>query len=212
MISKMLIIVSVALILLGLVGIGTKSIKKKLLFLAVTTVGMLLLPFSHGRTLFGILGGVWQTVFQVPVLLCFILLVQTICKRNAIQSVEGFVGVRQSMPYLFASGVIFAVVLIGLPGTGTFIGYLYSALGMMTGDYGIYGYIGLSGILLGIVISAAITFSILRPAYLPGKKIQKLSSKAGIIFVFLAFLFVLCCIFQNQIVEVVSTLIEKIIS
>ena len=212
MISKMLIIVSVALILLGLVGIRTKSIKKKLLFLVVTTVGMLMLPFSQGGTMFGILGGVWQVVFKVPAMVCFILLVQNICRCNAIQSVEGFVGVRQGAPYLFAASVIFSIVLMGMPGTGTFIGYLYSALGLMTGGYGIYAYIGLSGILLGFVISAAITFSILKPAYLPEEKIQKLSSKADSIFVFLAFLFILCCIFQNQIVGVVSALIEKIFS
>lgn len=212
MISKVLIVVAVILILPGLIGIRTRSIGHKLVFLITTSIGVLLLPFSQGKTQFGILGGIWQVLFQGPALLCFVLLIKSICKRNGIWNVEELTGVRESMPYLFAAGVVFAIVLIGLPGTGTFIGYLYSAFGLMTGEFGVYSYIGLAGILLGIVIYAAITFSILKSAYLPGDKMQRISSKADGVFVALAFLFILYCIFQNQIVAVVSTLVGKIFS
>ena len=212
MISKVLIIVAVVLILPGLIGIRTKNIESKLVFLITTSIGVLLLPFSQGKARFGILGGIWQVLFQGPALLCFVLLIKSICKRNGIRNAEEFAGVREHMPYLFAAGVVFAIVLMGLPGTGTFVGYLYSAFGLMTGDFGVYSYIGLAGILLGIAIYAAITFSILKTAYLPGRKVQKISSKADGVFVVLAFLFILYCIFQNQIVEVVSTLIGKIFS
>ena len=212
MINKVLIIVAVILILPGLIGIRTKSIEHKLVFLITTSVGVLLLPFSQGKTQFGILGGIWQVLFQVPALLCFALLIKSICKRNGIRNAEELAGVRECMPYLFAAGVVFAIVLMGLPGTGTFVGYLYSAFGLMTGEFGVYSYIGLTGVLLGIVIYAAITFSILKPAYLPGGKIQKISSKADGVFVVLAFLFILYCVFQNQIVEVFGTLIGKILS
>lgn len=212
MISKVLIVVAVILILPGLIGIRTKSIGHKLVFLITTSIGVLLLPFSQGKTQFGILGGIWQVLFQGPALLCFVLLIKSICKRNGIRNVGELAGVRECMPYLFAAGVVFAIVLMGLPGTGTFIGYLYSAFGLMTGEFGVYSYIGLAGILLGIVIYAAITFSILKPAYLSGGKIQRIFSKADGVFIVLAFLYILYCIFQNQIVSAVSTLVGKIFS
>lgn len=203
MISKILIIGSFVLILLGLIGVRTNSVKRKLLFLLVSIIGMLWLPFAQGNQ-YGMIGGLWQAVFQIPGGLCFILLIQSICRQNNIQKVEELAGVRQGMPYLFAAGVIFAVVLMGLPGTGAFTGYLYSSIGLMFGEVNVFDYIGLSGIFLGVVVSAAITFSILKAAYLSGPKKQKLSSKAGFVFVFLALLFILCCVFQNQVIAVVG--------
>lgn len=211
MISEILIIVSFVLILLGLIGVRTRNVKRKLLFLFVTTLGMLLLPFSQRNPL-GILGGVWQTVFQIPELFCFILLILSLCRQNGIQRIEELAGVRQRAPYVYASGVVFAIAALGVPGTGTFIGYLYSALGLMTGGFNIFGYVGLAGIVLGTAVSAAIIFSILKSAYLPGGQKQKLSTKAGMIFVFLAFLVILCCVFQNQVVAWIVTPLGKIFS
>lgn len=213
MISKLLIVVSVILILLGLAGIVTKNIKRKLIFLTVNTIGMLVLAFSQGKVRLASepVAGLWQIAYQLPALLCFVLLIRNICKRNDIHMSEDLVGVRQGMPYLFAAGAVFAIVLIGLPGTGTWVGYFLVAFGLMLDQAGIFRYIGLCGILAGIAMNAAITFSILKPAYLPTDNKPKLSLKAGGIYVVFALLLILASVFYDYAAIMISG-IESIFS
>lgn len=212
MINKILIVVSVILIFLGLRGVKTKIVKKKLLFLCISTAGMLMLPISQWNQ-FGVKGGLRQAVFQIPALLCFILLLWNICKKNELTSVEELAGIRQRMPFLYTSAVVFAIILIGFPATGTFYGIMYSVLGLLGGDFGICTYVGLAGIVAGIAISAMLTFSILKQAYLSGSvRFQSPSKCVAVVFVIIALLLVILCIFQNQVISVIDKPIEKIFS
>lgn len=212
MINKILIIVSVILILLGLGGAKTKIMKKKLLFLCISTIGMVMLPVSLWN-LFGVKGGLRQAVFQLPALLCFVLLFYNICKKNELTSVEELAGMRQRMPFLYTAAVIFAVVLAGFPTTGSFYGIMYSLLGLLGGDFGICTYLGMLGVIAGIAISVMLTFSILKHAYLSGDAELKSPSKGfAAVMVVMALLFVILCIFQNQAMSVIDNPIEKIFS
>lgn len=213
MISKLLIVVSVVLILLGLAGVVTKSIKRKLIFVVVNTIGMWVLAFSQGKVRLASesLAGLWQIVYQLPALLGFVFLIRNICKRNDIHMSEELAGVRQGMPYLFAAGAVFAIVLIGLPGTGTWGGYFLAAFGLMLDQAGIFRYVGLCGILAGIAMNAAITFSILKPAYLPADHKPKSPPKAGGVYVVLALLLILASVFYDYAAIMISG-IESIFS
>lgn len=212
MINKILIIVSVILIILGLGGAKTKIMKKKLLFLCISTIGMVALPVSLWN-LFGVKGGLRQAVFQLTALICFVLLFYNICKNNELTSVEELAGMRQRMPFLYTAAVIFAVALAGFPATGTFYGIMYSLLGLLGGDFGICTYLGMLGAIAGIAISAMLTFSILKQAYLSGDVKLKTPSKGlTAVVVVMALLLMFLCIFQNQAMSVIDNPIEKIFS
>ncbi len=212
MINKILIIVSVILIILGLGGAKTKIMKKKLLFLCISTIGMVALPVSLWN-LFGVKGGLRQAVFQLTALICFVLLFYNICKNNELTSVEELAGMRQRMPFLYTAAVIFAVALAGFPATGTFYGIMYSLLGLLGGDFGICTYLGMLGAIAGIAISAMLTFSILKQAYLSGDvKLKPPSKGLAAVVVVMALLLVFLCIFQNQAMSVIDNPIEKIFS
>lgn len=212
MINKILMILSVILILLGLGGAKTKNMKKKLLFLCISTAGMVALPISLWN-LFGVKGGLRQAVFQLPALLCFVILFYNIGKKNELTSVEELAGTRQGMPFLYTAAVIFAVILVGFPATGTFYGIIHSILGIVGSKFGICVYLGLAGIIAGIAILAMLTFSILKQAYLSGNvKLKSPSKGLVVVLVVLALVLVLLCIFQNQVMSVLDKPIENIFS
>lgn len=158
------IVISTVIILLGFIGIRMKTIWKRLAFLALTSVGMLVMSFVEGNA-YGVLGGVYQVIFRLIGLIFVSLLILSVTKKNAAGSIEELSGLGKKMPYIFAMIVVFAVMVIGIPGTGTFIGMFYSEIGVILGGFGYVSYLGLLANVLGMAVSASLLFPILRQMY-----------------------------------------------
>lgn len=172
MITNALTLVSLLLILSGIIGIKEHSIKKRLLLLALVTIGGLGISFSQTE-LYGLLSGLQQLPFKVLGFLFMWLLLSSLCKKNEIIVLEDLNGVRRFAPYTYALIAFMAVMLIGVPGTGTFTGIIYAQMGYMYGYSGVFAYVGMLGNVLAMIISALLIFPILREAFLFEKKVEK---------------------------------------
>lgn len=215
MINKILITISVVLVFMGLLGIKTKTIGKKLLFLSISSVGMAALSLAELNA-YGLIGGAFQIVFRFLSLLFLILLFRNVCKKNQIVNVEEVSGIGRQLPYLFMAAVIYSVIIIGIPATGTFTGILYSEIGLLAGGYGIFTYVGLLGNIIGIVVPAVLLFPILKKAYFPGTEAEKRDEivkpkkEMMICNLIIAFLLTALCIYQKPVMMLAGTLMEEI--
>lgn len=144
-------------------------IKKRMIYLALVTMGMLGIAFAQ-KEAYAILAGVQQLLFRVPALLCFMWLLHAICKGNDIKKPEELHGVRNSMPYIYAIMVMLALFIIGVPGTGSFTGILYAQMGSMYAQTGVISYVGLLGNMAGMLATAILIFPILKEAFMEEKK------------------------------------------
>lgn len=220
MISKVLIVVSAVLILAGFIGVKMKAIRKKLLFAWISSIGMMILSFAQMNA-FGVLGSSYQVLFRLVSLILLTVLLLAIIKKNAIDKVEGLSGIGKNMPYIYAMTVIFSMMVIGIPGTGTFLGLYYSELGliaMIVQDFGIFAYIGALVNVIGIGVLAALLFPMLRQAYFPGAEMERVKNtvKPGkgllIISVIVLILLVAASVYPNPIMMLITNLFAKIYS
>lgn len=169
MLSKILITVAALLILAGLIGLKMKMVGKRLLFVCIAAVGMVMLSVAEMNT-YGLVGGCFQAIYRILAIIPGILLFHSICKKNGITDIEGLNGVGRKMPYTYALLVFLCMVTIGIPITGTFTGIIYSEIGLLAGGYGVFTYVGLVGNILGIVVPVMLLFPMLRRMYFPEKE------------------------------------------
>ena len=169
MLSKILITVAALLILAGLIGLKMKMVGKRLLFVCIAAVGMVILSVAEMNT-YGLVGGCFQAIYRILAIILGILLFHSICKRNGITDIEGLNGVGRKMPYTYVLLVFLCMVTIGIPITGTFTGIIYSEIGLLAGGYGVFTYVGLIGNILGIVVPVMLLFPMLRRMYFPEKE------------------------------------------
>lgn len=169
MLSKILISVAALLILAGLLGLKMKTVGKRLLFVCIAAVGMILLSVAEMNT-YGLVGGCFQGIYRILAIVPGILLFHSICKRNQITELDGLNGIGRRMPYTYTLLVFLCMVMIGIPITGTFTGIIYSEIGLLAGGYGIFTYVGLVGNVLGIVVPVMLMFPMLRRMYFPEKE------------------------------------------
>lgn len=169
MLSKILITVAALLILAGLIGLKMKMVGKRLLFVCIAVVGMVMLSVAEMNT-YGLVGGCFQAIYRILAIIPGILLFHSICKKNGITDIEGLNGVGRKMPYTYVLLVFLCMVTIGIPITGTFTGIIYSEIGLLAGGYGMFTYVGLIGNILGIVVPVMLLFPMLRRMYFPEKE------------------------------------------
>ncbi len=162
--------------MLGILGVKECTIKKRMVALALVTIGGLGIAFSQTE-LYGLLSGLQQLPFKVLGLLFLWLLMNSLCKKNQIVMLEDLNGVRRFAPYTYTLMAFMAVMLIGVPGTGTFTGIVYAQLGYMYGSSGVFAYLGMLGNTLAMIISALLVFPILREAFLFEKKDKQAQEK-----------------------------------
>lgn len=215
MISKILITIAVVLVLAGLLGIRTKTIGKKMLFVSISCVGMTVMSFAELNA-YGLIGGAFQILFRFLSLLFLIVLFRNVCKRNQIVNVEDINGIGREMPYIFMAAVIYSMIIIGIPATGTFTGVLYSEIGLFAGGFGVFTYVGLIGNIVGIVVPAVLLLPILKRAYFPGTEAEKretiVKPEKGMVIcnLIMAFLLTVLCIYQKPVMTLAGALMEKI--
>ena len=150
---KLLSVLAVLIILAGMIGAVTKDVKRRMLGVSLTVVGMLLLANVQGGV-YGIFAGVELLLFQLPTLILFLIAFGSLCKKNKISQVDGFVGFRRSHPWVLLLFLIMGVILIGIPGTGTFGAYMIEINAILEGaasGVGIFQLISLLGMIVGII-------------------------------------------------------------
>ena len=150
---KLLSVLAVLIILAGMIGAVTKDVKRRMLGVSLTVVGMLLLANVQGGV-YGIFAGVELLLFQLPTLILFLIAFGSLCKKNKISQVDGFVGFRRSHPWVLLLFLIMGVILIGIPGTGTFGAYMIEINAILEGaasGVGVFQLISLLGMIVGII-------------------------------------------------------------
>ncbi len=233
MLSEILIAVGAVLIVAGFLGLKMKTVGKRLIFLCIAGVGMILLSVAEMNT-YGLVGGSFQAVYRIIALIPCLMLFHSICKKNEIKDLNGLDGIGTHMPYTYAILVLLAVMWIGVPVTGTFTGIIYSEIGLLAGSFGIFTYVGLIGNVLGVVVPVMLLFPLLRRMYFPCKEkeaednTEEVSEEdvtedavidiqcpgKGVIVVsgILAVLLVVCSLWQQPILQAVSTVMQKLFS
>lgn len=150
---KVLNVIAVILIFAGIIGVVTKDVKKRMLGVSLTVIGMLLL-FHVQNNAYGFYGGIEAVIFQLPVLILFLVTYGRLCKNNAITKVNELKGFRKNHPWELLLFIIMGAILIGIPGTGTFGAYMIAVKAMLTNEAGFFTYISLLGMTMGIIILA----------------------------------------------------------
>ena len=238
MLSEILIAVGAVLIVAGFLGLKMKTVGKRLIFLCIAGAGMILLSVAEMNT-YGLVGGSFQAVYRIIALIPCLMLFHSICKKNEIKDLNGLDGIGTHMPYTYAILVLLAVMCIGVPVTGTFTGIIYSEIGLLAGGFGVFTYIGLIGNVVGVVVPVMLLFPLLRRMYFPCKEqeaedntveimeedvpeedvtedavIDIQSPGKGMIAVsgILAVLLVVGSLWQQPILQAVSTVMQKLFS
>lgn len=233
MLSEILIAVGAVLIVAGFLGLKMKTVGKRLIFLCIAGAGMILLSVAEMNT-YGLVGGSFQAVYRIIALIPCLMLFHSICKKNEIKDLNGLDGIGTHMPYTYAILVLLAVMCIGVPVTGTFTGIIYSEIGLLAGGFGVFTYIGLIGNVVGVVVPVMLLFPLLRRVYFPCKEqeaedntvevpeedvtedavIDIQSPGKGMIAVsgILAVLLVVGSLWQQPILQAVSTVMQKLFS
>ncbi len=233
MLSEILIAVGAVLIVSGFLGLKMKTVGKRLIFLCIAGVGMILLSVAELNT-YGLVGGCFQAVYRIIALIPCVLLFHSICKKNEIKDLNGLDGVGTHMPYVYAILVFLSVMWIGIPVTGTFTGIIYSEIGLLAGSFGVFTYVGLIGNVLGVVVPVMLLFPVLRRMYFPCKDAEAQDSAEevseeetavatvsdiqspgkGVVVVscVLAVLLLVCSLYQQPILQITSTVMQKLFS
>ena len=233
MLSEILIAVGAVLIVAGFLGLKMKTVGKRLIFLCIAGAGMILLSVAEMNT-YGLVGGSFQAVYRIVAMIPCLMLFHSICKKNEIKDLNGLDGIGTHMPYTYAILVLLAVMCIGVPVTGTFTGIIYSEIGLLAGGFGVFTYIGLIGNVVGVVVPVMLLFPLLRRMYFPCKEQETedntgevleedvtedgvtdiQSPGKGVIAVsgIVAVLLVVCSLWQQPILQAVSTVMQKLFS
>lgn len=149
-----------------------------MLALSLAVIGSLGIAFAQMGQ-YGLLSGLQQLPFRGLGLLFLWFVVNSICKKNEITTIEELNGIRHFVPYTYGLMVLLAVFLIGVPGTGTFTGVMYTQMGYMYSYSGVFSYVGMLGNVVGMIIIAMIVFPMLREAFLFEKKENDSEKKAS---------------------------------
>lgn len=233
MLSEILIAVGAVLIVSGFLGLKMKTVGKRLIFLCIAGVGMILLSVAELNT-YGLVGGCFQAVYRIIALIPGVLLFHNICKKNEIKDLNGLDGIGNHMPYVYAILVFLSVMWIGIPVTGTFTGIIYSEIGLLAGSFGVFTYVGLIGNVLGVVVPVMLLFPVLRRMYFPCKDdeaqdsaeevseeetaaatvsdIQSPGKGVVVVSCVLAVLLLVCSLYQQPILQITSTVMQKLFS
>lgn len=237
MLSEILIAVGAVLIVAGFLGLKMKTVGKRLIFLCIAGAGMILLSVAEMNT-YGLVGGSFQAVYRIVAVIPCLMLFHSICKKNEIKDLNGLDGIGTHMPYTYAILVLLAVMCIGVPVTGTFTGIIYSEIGLLAGGFGVFTYIGLIGNVVGVVVPVMLLFPLLRRMYFPCKEqetednigevpeevseedvteddvtdIQSLGKGVIAVSGILAVMLVVCSLWQQPILQAVSTVMQKLFS
>lgn len=166
---KILLFVSLLFILLGVPGIRECNMKKRMMALVFSIIGSVGIAFAQTGQ-YALIGGLQQLLFRGLGIILFCCILSRVCKKNDIQNLDALNGLGRFAPYTYMWLVLLAVFLIGVPGTGTFTGILYTQMGYMYGYVGIIGIVGQIANVVGMIVVCLVVLPILKEGFLSGEK------------------------------------------
>ncbi len=162
-------IVSLLFILFGIPGVRERNLRKRMMTLVLCVVGSIGVAFAQMGQ-YGLIGGLQQLPFRGLALILFCSMLHRICKMNDVEKLDELNGVRRFAPYTYAWLVVLAAFVIGIPGTGTFVGVLYAHMGYMYNYAGAIGIVGQIANIVGMIVICLVILPILREGFLFEKK------------------------------------------
>lgn len=146
---QVLNVVSMIIMILGTVGVVSKSVRKRILGISFNVIGLLLLTNCQ-KGMYGFCGGVEALVMQLPTWILFLILTLSLCKKNEWKAMEDLHGFRNAHPYVFVLYIVMGLLLIGIPGSGTFAAYMIAVNAILGEKITVFTYIGLLAMGIGI--------------------------------------------------------------
>lgn len=146
---QVLNVVSMIIMILGTVGVVSKSVRKRILGISFNVIGLLLLTNCQ-KGMYGFCGGVEALVMQLPTWILFLFLTLSLCKKNKWKAMEDLHGFRNAHPYVFVLYIVMGLLLIGIPGSGTFAAYMIAVNAILGEKITVFTYIGLLAMGIGI--------------------------------------------------------------
>lgn len=146
---QVLNVVSMIIMILGTVGVVSKSIRKRILGISLNVIGLLLLTNCQ-KGMYGFCGGVEALLMQLPTWILFLILTLLLCKKNGWKVMEDMSGFRNAHPYVFVLYIVIGLLLIGIPGSGTFAAYMIAVNAIIGEKITAFTYIGLLAMGIGI--------------------------------------------------------------
>lgn len=146
---QVLNVVSMIIMILGMVGVVSKSVRKRILGISFNVIGLLLLTNCQ-KGMYGFCGGVEALVMQLPTWILFLFLTLSLCKKNKWKAMQDLHGFRNAHPYVFVLYIVMGLLLIGIPGSGTFAAYMIAVNAILGEKITVFTYIGLLAMGIGI--------------------------------------------------------------
>lgn len=146
---QVLNVVSMIIMILGTVGVVSKSVRKRILGISFNVIGLLLLTNCQ-KGMYGFCGGVEALVMQLPTWILFLILTFSLCKKNEWKAMQDLHGFRNAHPYVFVLYIVMGLLLIGIPGSGTFAAYMIAVNAILGEKITVFTYIGLLAMGIGI--------------------------------------------------------------
>ncbi len=146
---QVLNVVSMIIMILGTVGVVSKSVRKRILGISFNVIGLLLLTNCQ-KGMYGFCGGVEGLVMQLPTWILFLILTLSLCKKNKWKAMQDLHGFRNAHPYVFVLYIVMGLLLIGIPGSGTFAAYMIAVNAILGEKITVFTYIGLLAMGIGI--------------------------------------------------------------
>ncbi len=146
---QVLNVVSMIIMILGTVGVVSKSVRKRILGISFNVIGLLLLTNCQ-KGMYGFCGGVEALVMQLPTWILFLILTLSLCKKNKWKAMQDLHGFRNAHPYVFVLYIVMGLLLIGIPGSGTFAAYMIAVNAILGEKITVFTYIGLLAMGIGI--------------------------------------------------------------
>lgn len=146
---QVLNVVSMIIMILGTVGVVSKSVRKRILGISFNVIGLLLLTNCQ-KGMYGFCGGVEALVMQLPTWILFLFLTLSLCKKNKWKAMQDLHGFRNAHPYVFVLYIVMGLLLIGIPGSGTFAAYMIAVNAILGEKITVFTYIGLLAMGIGI--------------------------------------------------------------
>ena len=146
---QVLNVVSMIIMILGMVGVVSKSVRKRILGISFNVIGLLLLTNCQ-KGMYGFCGGVEALVMQLPTWILFLILTLSLCKKNKWKAMQDLHGFRNAHPYVFVLYIVMGLLLIGIPGSGTFAAYMIAVNAILGEKITVFTYIGLLAMGIGI--------------------------------------------------------------
>ena len=142
-------------------------LKKRLAYSTVSQVSYILFGLSILNAE-GLVGALSHFVFHSVVKNCLFLAAGVVIFQTGKKTVGELKGLGKQMPVTMWCFTLVSITLVGIPPTSGFISKWYLALGGLSGNIGVFGYIGPVVLLLSALLTAGYLLPLTIQGFFPG--------------------------------------------